>query len=156
MSVQTKKGPISFRTWVACGFGLGFAPVAPGTVATAALALPVRFLGPFPLLWEASAVVLLATVGVYLCTHAEEQMGRDASSIVFDEFVGFLVAMLVLPREWPVIMLVFALFRLFDIAKPFPAGISQRLPGGLGVVADDVIAGAYTAVSARIVLALIG
>jgi phosphatidylglycerophosphatase A len=162
MSIQTRKGRLTLRTWLACGFGLGFAPLAPGTVATAALLVPVRYAGLLPLPSQMAVFVpitvalVVVVLGVYLGSHAETQLGHDASSIVIDEFAGFLIAVQMLPKEWPELILVFALFRLFDILKPFPAGVAQRLPGGYGVVADDIIAGVYANLAARLVLAIVG
>jgi len=162
MSIETRKGPLTVRTWLACGLGLGFAPLAPGTVATAALLIPIRYIGPLPFLAQSPAVqplllaAAVAALAVYLSAHAEKQLGHDASSIVIDEFAGFLIAVHMLPKEWPELVLVFALFRLFDILKPFPIKIAQRLPGGYGIVADDVIAGVFANLSARLVLAVMG
>jgi len=155
MSIETRRGPLTLRTWLACGFGLGFVPLAPGTVASAALAIPAGFLMPISPLWMVLAALLLMVSGLGLCGHAEKQLGKDAGSIVWDEFAGFAVALIGLPGGWPTIALAFALFRLFDIAKPFPVGRSQRLRGGLGVVADDVLAGIYANVAARLLLGLI-
>ena len=91
-------------------------------------------------------VVLLATVvGIYLCHVASAKLGvHDHGGIVWDEFVGLWLALFALPSEvyWP--LLGFALFRLFDIWKPFPIGLFDRqLKGGLGIMVDDIIAGSY-------------
>ncbi|MFC1544083.1 phosphatidylglycerophosphatase A [Gemmatimonadota bacterium] len=155
MSIETRRGSLTLWTWLACGFGLGFVPLAPGTVATAALAVPAGFLMPLPPLWMGLIAAMLAWSGLGLCGHAEKQLGTDAGSIVWDEFTGFAVTLIGLPGGWPTVALAFALFRLFDIAKPFPVGRSQRLRGGLGVVADDVLAGIYANAATRLVLGLI-
>jgi phosphatidylglycerophosphatase A len=156
MILHSPRGDITLRTWIACGFGLGFTPRAPGTAGTLALALVIRFLPAVSTPVEVAIALSVTFVGVYLCHHAEELLGRDAGSIVWDEFAGFLVAMIALPHTWMAVGLAFAFFRLFDIAKPFPINASQRLDGGWGVVADDLLAGVFANVAVRITLYLIG
>jgi phosphatidylglycerophosphatase A len=132
--------------WMAFGFGAGLAPRAPGTVGTL-VAVPLywflRDLSP----WLYAATVLLFFVfGVWACGRTARRLGDpDPGSIVWDEIVGFLVTMFMAPAGWPYVLLGFALFRFFDIAKPFPVAQTQNLPGGYGIVVDDVIAGVYAA-----------
>ena len=123
---------------------MGRAPIAPGTFGTL-LGVPC-----FLLLRELSAtgypvaVALLFVFGVWVCHLAERQLGQhDHQAIVWDEVVGYLIAMCWAPRGWTWMVAGFLLFRLFDITKPFPAGRAERLPGGLGVMADDALAGVY-------------
>ena len=97
----------------------------------------------------------LCLLGVYLCGHAEKLLGHDAGSIVWDEFAGFAVAVWAVPKSWPVVLAALMIFRFFDIVKPPPAGAAQRLPGGWGIVADDVVAGIYTNLALRGLLLLI-
>jgi phosphatidylglycerophosphatase A len=156
MILHTSRGDITLRTWIACGFGLGFAPLAPGTAATIVLALLIRFLPAASTPVEVAIALSVTFAGVYLCHHAEKFLGRDAGSIVWDEFAGFLVAMIALPHTWMAVALAFVFFRLFDIAKPFPIDASQRLSGGWGVVADDLLAGIYANIAVRITLYLLG
>ena len=149
---------------VATGLGSGYAPVAPGTVGSLVCAVLVWFLLPEvtsasgPL---AAAAVVVSTVAfvamsVWAADLAERELGHDSSRIVIDEFAGFLVAVLLLPRS-PLIMIVaFLLFRVLDIVKPFPAGRAESLPGGVGVVMDDVVAGIYTNVLIRLMLLVRG
>lgn len=141
--------------WVrvlASGFGLGFSPLAPGTVGTLAAL-------PFAWLWSGLSpvgglVVLLLAVpcGAYVCDRAEATGGaHDPGWIVCDEMVGFWVAVAWLPPRWGTYLAAFVLFRTFDILKPPPAGwIDRHLPGGWGILLDDVVAGVY----ARLVLGL--
>ena len=156
MILHTPKGDITLRTWIACGFGLGFTPLAPGTAGTLVLALLLRLMPAISTPVEVAFALSVTIVGVYLCHHAEKLLGRDAGSIVWDEFAGFLVAIVALPHSWTAFALAFAFFRLFDIAKPFPIGASQRLEGGWGVVADDLLAGVYANIAVRVVLYLTG
>jgi phosphatidylglycerophosphatase A len=76
--------------------------------------------------------------------HADSADGHDRSEIVIDEVVGFLITMVWLPMTWQSLLLGFLLFRFFDILKPFPIGyLDRKVPGGLGVVVDDIAAGIF-------------
>lgn len=142
---------------LATGFGLGRLPIAPATWASAALAL-LLFLIPGSL--DATvplgvAAGLVTVVGVWASHEAEKELGHDAHPIVIDELAGMLIAVWAIPPgagpRNPALLLgaAFLLFRALDIAKPFPIRQSQRLPGGLGVVIDDVLAGIATNVILR-------
>lgn len=117
---------------------------APGTVGTLA-AIPLYLLIS-PLHWGIylGLVVVLALVGIWACDRAARDLGvKDPSAIVWDEWVGFLVTMSAAPAGWPWLLAGFALFRLFDIWKPWPVRIADRgVGGGLGIMLDDLIAGA--------------
>ncbi len=139
---------------IATGFGIGFAPVAPATVASFAVALLlIPAVGHVsPLVWGL-ATLALVPVAVWSAGEAEHGLGTDAKPIVIDEVVGMLVG------GWGVAMgsrplvslaLLFVLFRVFDIWKPLGIHRSQRLPGGWGVVIDDVLAGVLTNVVLRV------
>lgn len=147
---------------LASGLGLGRLPIAPATWASFAVALFLLALAvlipsaldPAPL---GIAILLLLPASVWACGEAEKDLGHDAKPIVLDEIVGMLVAVWCVPRALgapPVALLLaaFLLFRLFDIAKPFPIGASQRLPGGLGIVTDDLLAGVATNVALRLLI----
>ena len=84
-------------------------------------------------------------LGLLICGRVAEEMGhKDPSSIVWDEFVGIWIALILLPPGWYWFAIAFLLFRLFDITKPWPINlIEARLDGGLGIMLDDAIAGAY-------------
>jgi len=133
---------------LAFGFGLGLVPKAPGTagtllgvaahLATQSLGLPIRI-----------AVVLAAfAFGVWVCGAAAKRLGvHDHPGIVFDEVVGYLIAMLTAPAGWLWIGAGFLLFRLFDIWKPWPISLAdRRVHGGFGIMLDDALAGALAAV----------
>ncbi len=146
MSIETKKGPIGFATWIACGFGLGFAPLAPGSIATLFL---VFLAGALRGTLEsegllAIVILVMIVVGIPLCNAAEKQLGHDAQSIVWDEFVGFAVAIWFLPElTWETIVGAFLAFRFFDVLKPFPVNRAEKLPRGWGIIGDDFLAGVY-------------
>lgn len=137
--------------------GVGYVPLAPGTFGSL-VALPL-----LPVLAElrarmpiTHAVVLLAVVGVavWAAGRAHAVFGvHDSGRVVIDEVAGMVVAGLFLPGTWRAAGLAFLFFRLFDVLKPFPAGlIDRRVRGGLGVVGDDLVAGVYAGVAARLVL----
>ena len=140
--------------------GVGRVPVAPGTFGSL-VALPL--LPALAMLRAGSRVLYLAVVvalvalAVWSAGRAEELLeGRDHSYIVIDEVAGMVVAGLFLPVGWPAAGLAFLVFRLFDIVKPFPANlIDRRVHGGLGVVGDDLVAGAYAGLVTRLVLGLL-
>ncbi|PWK88695.1 phosphatidylglycerophosphatase A family protein [Fulvimonas soli] len=144
--------------WLACGFGSGLAPVAQGTFGSLAAILPwllLRDLAP----WMYAFVLLVAfAVGVWACDVAGRALGvDDHRSLVWDEFVGQWIALApALWAPWWAVALGFALFRLFDVWKPWPIGwLDRRLKGGLGVMADDAVAGAFAAVALAVLLRLL-
>lgn len=131
----------------------GFFPVAPATFASLVFALAYFFVPGGD--WLAHPIVALFTlvISVPISTQLERRYGRDPSCVVIDEVVGMQVILVGAGgASLGAVTAAFLLFRVFDIAKPFPAGRSQRLPRGWGVVADDVFAGIY----ARAVLMLLG
>jgi phosphatidylglycerophosphatase A len=131
--------------WLATGFGAGLSPVAPGTAGTLVGALFYIAMARLPLVAYLVVVLALALAGVWLCGWAGRILGvTDHPGIVWDEIVGLLIAMAASPPGWQSLVLGFALFRLFDILKPWPVGhIDRRVSGGLGVMLDDVMAGLY-------------
>jgi phosphatidylglycerophosphatase A len=88
-----------------------------------------------------AALAVGAAIAVWLCGEAEKVLGHDAHPIVADEVIGQGLALLGAPHSMAAFLVAFLLFRLFDIWKPLGARESQVLPGGIGIVADDVIAG---------------
>jgi phosphatidylglycerophosphatase A len=135
--------------WIALGFGAGLAPRAPGTVASAVALLPWLALRQLP--WPAYLAVMLAAflLGAWACGRAGRAIGvADHGALVWDEFVGQWLALLpVLAAPWWWALPGFALFRLFDIAKPWPVRWADRkVKGGVGVMLDDVLAGLMAAV----------
>ena len=147
----------------ATGLWTGFFPVAPGTAGSVlALAiycwLPVLPLGADGNLGIGSLLLVgvLALLGIPASRRGEEEFGEDGSPIVIDEIIGQWITVMGLVPTPFVIIAGFLLFRLLDIFKPFPAGRSQTLPCGLGVMADDVISGLYGAVLLRLLLRVPG
>jgi phosphatidylglycerophosphatase A len=132
--------------FIALGFGAGLAPRAPGTAGTlAALGLYWVLAQALPPLAIAFLAVPLFFVGVWACGVAGRNLGvEDHGALVWDEIVAFLpLAALASASPW-LQALAFALFRLFDIWKPFPIRHFERqVKGGLGVMLDDLLAGCY-------------
>lgn len=117
--------------------------MAPGTAGSAVAAV-VLWLVPFSPLGLGCWLVAVALAGTWAAGRAERLLGgKDPGAIVIDEVAGMTVAVLALPRTLPVVATAFLLFRVLDVVKPFPANVSQRLHGGIGVMADDLIAGLY-------------
>ena len=130
--------------WIAFGLGSGLSPWAPGTAGTlAAIPLYLAMAG-LALPWYLGLVALATLVGVWACGAAARDLGRgDPGAIVWDEVVGYLVTMTAAPPGWIWVLLGFALFRLFDIWKPWPIRVlDARVHGGLGIMLDDLVAGA--------------
>lgn len=134
------KNPVHF---LAFGLGSGAAPKAPGTVGTLA-AIPLFLLiQPLALHWYALVLVITFVIGIYLCGKTSKDMGvHDHGGIVWDEFVGYWVTMFAAPAGWLWILIGFVLFRLFDIAKPWPISwADKKVHGGFGIMLDDLLAG---------------
>ncbi|MSQ47383.1 MAG: phosphatidylglycerophosphatase A [Deltaproteobacteria bacterium] len=143
--------------FVATGAYSGYAPFASGTVGTL-VAIPLILLSAqlfsFSVALHLIAIVLAIAGACWVAGVADRELGEhDSGKIVIDEFMGFLVATAAMEVTWPQLILAFFLFRLFDIVKPPPASFfDQKVPGGIGVVLDDVCAGLYTNLIVRILL----
>ncbi len=129
--------------FIACGFGAGLLPKAPGTWGSA-LGVALWLLIPAQPVWQIGA----CTIGFFVGWWAAAQVCRrhqvaDAPEVVVDEIIGVWIALAALPRQAPWLLAGFVLFRGFDILKPFPIGaLERRFRGGFGVMFDDVAAGA--------------
>ena len=130
---------------LATGFYLGLLPKAPGTFGTL-LGIPLSYLflsfGPFFYLVATLLFVLISIVVTEFYSKTLQE--HDSPSIVMDEVAGYLVAFTALPFHIYWIVLAFLLFRFFDIFKPFPISRLDQIPGGMGIVLDDVGAGLMT------------
>jgi phosphatidylglycerophosphatase A len=127
-----------------CGY-LGYVPVAPGTFGSAA-GLAVFFLirstGSMTL--ELAAILALFAIGIWSGTIAEHHFGGvDPAPVVMDEVVGMLITLAFLPVSVTGAIVGFLVFRVLDVFKPWPSARFERLPGGLGVMADDGMAAIY-------------
>ena len=133
----------------------GFSPLVPATVASFVLAVVYAFLPPIG--GAIDALVLLAVTGVaiWAAGRAETAWGHDAKRIVIDEGAGMAMTLLAQPAGWPAAACGFFAFRVFDVLKPFPGRRAEKLPGGFGVVADDLAAGVYANLVVRLLLVLL-
>ena len=131
--------------FIATGAGSGYLPKAPGTWGTLVGLLLWWPLAGLSLAAYLAAVAVLFIVGVARAGAAEKILDRgDPGVVVIDEIVGVLIALAAVPLHPVAALAGFALFRLFDIAKPFPVGwVDRHLHGGLGIMLDDVAAGLY-------------
>ncbi len=131
--------------WIASGFGAGLSPIAPGTVGTLVALLPWLALRQLPLWGYGLVVVAAFAVGVWAAQRViVETRIEDPGLVVWDEFIGLWIALAAAPNGWLWPVLGFALFRLFDIWKPWPVSwADQKIKGGLGAMLDDALAGLY-------------
>jgi phosphatidylglycerophosphatase A len=138
---------------LALGFGAGLAPFAPGTFGSVVGLGVALALAPLGMGWNVAAVVLAVVAGVWICGESARRLGvHDHPAIVWDEVAGMMITMLAAPAAWWGAPLAFALFRAFDIAKPWPIReIDHGMRGGLGIMLDDVLAGIFAALVLMVV-----
>lgn len=138
---------------LATGFYLGRIPYAPGTAGSLAALLAFLPLRHYPWTVHLTILTLLFAVGTYAAHRAAQLLAaHDPSVVVIDEIVGCLVALFQVAPLFTPLLLAFALYRLFDIWKPFPVGWVERLPGGWGIMLDDLVAAIYANLSVRLLL----
>ncbi|MBL4281855.1 phosphatidylglycerophosphatase A [Vibrio fluvialis] len=145
---------------LATGFGSGLSPVVPGTMGTLASVPFYLLLAQLPLTLYIVVVIAASLIGIKICQVTSDDMQvHDHGSIVWDEFAGFWITMLIVPVlelpvfEWKWLLAGFVLFRFFDMVKPWPIGwLDKRVHGGLGIMLDDLVAGVMSALA----LALVG
>jgi phosphatidylglycerophosphatase A len=145
------RNPIHF---LAFGFGSGLSPKAPGTMGTL-VALPIWYAAAqLPLFGYLLVTLVVIAVGPWLCGRTSRDLGvHDHGGIVWDEIAGFLVTMVLVPVSLWTALLGFALFRFFDIIKPWPIGwLDRHIHGGTGIMVDDLVAGLYAALCIQTIL----
>lgn len=138
-----------------CGY-IGYAPIAPGTVGSAAgLALFALVRSANSVVVEFGVIAAVFLAGVWASTVAERHFGgTDPGPVVIDEVAGMLITLALVPVSLTGAIVGFLIFRLFDVVKPWPAGRFESLPGGLGVMADDGMAALYGNAVLRAVIAV--
>jgi phosphatidylglycerophosphatase A len=130
---------------IASAFGLGYAPIAPGTAGSAAGVLIYLLTAHWHLTAQAGLALAVIVIGVWSSSIAAKHYGRsDPSHAVIDEVAGQLVTMFATGVGWKGALIGFLLFRAFDIVKPWPVNKLESLHGGWGIMADDVMAGVYS------------
>jgi phosphatidylglycerophosphatase A len=137
---------------IATVIGIGYVPIAPGTFGSAAGLLLWWLLPSSPAI-QIGVIVALFIVGSWSGSVAEKHFGRtDPGQVVVDEVMGMLITLLFNPVGWMGATIGFLLFRVADIIKPYPANRLERLHGGIGVMADDGMAGIYANLALRVIL----
>jgi phosphatidylglycerophosphatase A len=137
-------------------FGIGFIPFAPGTLTSIVIVLLYKYyLYRFSWPLYALILILLFFIGVYASTKYSTALNeKDPRKIVIDEALGQLLVLFRMSNAWFPVLSCFVLFRIFDIAKPFPIKKIERLPTGWGIVLDDVVAAVYAGVIVNLYLLL--
>ena len=124
--------------------GCGYFPFAPGTVGSAVGIGIYLLTRHWPPMWQVGLLIAIAAVGGWASTETAKHLGReDPGPVVIDEVAGQLLTLLLVAPNWLGIVGAFFIFRVLDIIKPWPAGRFERLPGGVGIMADDLMAGLY-------------
>ena len=147
------KNPIHF---LALGFGSGLAAKAPGTFGTLAAVPLYLLMSSLDLTWYVAITVIATLAGFYICGKAAKDMEvHDHGAIVWDEVAGLLITMIAAPAGWIWLVIGFALFRFFDIIKPWPIRwLDAHVHGGFGIMIDDVLAGVFALLSLQILVYL--
>ena len=138
-----------FGLAVATVFGVGYVPFAPGTFGSA-VGLALWALLPASPLMQACTIAGVFAIGAWSGGVAERYYDRvDPSYVVIDEVLGMLITLFAIPVGWRGAVLGFFVFRIADVVKPYPADRLERLPGGVGVMADDAMAAIYANAALR-------
>jgi phosphatidylglycerophosphatase A len=153
MTNPEKESQPLFALAIATVFGIGYVPVAPGTFGSAA-GLLLWMVLPASAIVQAAAIVALFVLGSIAGNSAERHFGRtDPSQVIIDEVMGMLLTLFLIPVSLKEALLGFLFFRASDIIKPYPANRLERLPGGVGVMADDAMAAIYANLALRAAVA---
>lgn len=150
--IEIIKDPVHF---FAFGLGSGLSPKAPGTFGTLmALVIYWFLLADMSVYWYIAVVVSSIPLGIYLCGESARRLGvHDYGGIVWDEFSGLWITFIFAPKHWLIALIGFALFRFFDIIKPWPIKwADQKVAGGLGIMLDDILAGLMSLVVLQLIL----
>ena len=141
---------------IATGLFTGYSHFASGTCGTAVALFAYLFLPDLSSAEWAVGLGVLLLVSVHTANKGEAEWGHDPAPVVIDEVIGFFVSVAFLPQSLLLGLAGFFLFRALDIVKPSPAREAESLPGGWGVVLDDVAAGVYVNLILRVVLFFFG
>lgn len=151
-----------FKTLLGSGFNAGFLPNAPGTWGSFFALIPIYFIGTYLAPWGMPAFVLLCSLlNLWVADACEQAWGSDPSPLVMDEFAGQSMTFIWIPffptagANIGLLIAGFFLFRFFDIKKPLGVDALQKLPGGFGILVDDLLAGVYAFLILRLLLFLL-
>jgi len=144
---------------LATSFGAGYSPFAPGTAGAIVGCVLLWLLQKYQLIDTFNApvpfialITIITLIGVFVTNQLEEEWGKDPSKVVIDETIGLWISMVLIPFSWLNLLLAFILFRFFDIAKPLGIRKMESLKGGIGVMADDVLAGIYANIVLQVII----
>ncbi len=139
---------------IASVFGIGYIRKGGGTAAAIFYCI-IWWLFPAALLnswWQAVIVLIIITIGTWSSNKVDPLWGKDSSKVVIDEIAGMAIALLYIPHTIFYLAAGLVAFRFFDIAKPLGIRQMEKLPKGLGVMADDVLAGAYSLLLIKLII----
>jgi len=150
------KTKFSFPVFITTCLGVGYAPIAPGTVASL-FAIPIYIATRSNLTVFTLVTAVLIITGFLLSGKAERTIGtRDPKHVVIDDLSGALVAFYLIPGQYWCMAFAFIMFRVFDIIKPYPIGnFERKYHGSKGIMMDDMLAGLYANLATQIVAKLI-
>lgn len=137
---------------LALGFGTGLSPYAPGTMGSLLALLPAWLMFNLSWPWQLGIGIGAAVAGIWICGESARRLGvHDHPAIVFDEIAAILLLVPAIPQQTIWLFAAFAVFRFFDIVKPWPIrDVDHRMKGGLGIMLDDLMAAIYTAVCLQV------
>ena len=143
----------------ATAFGAGYSPFAPGTMGAIVGCLALWLFEKYNLISTTSTpflfiglIVIVTVMGIIATDKLEDEWGKDPSKVVLDEVIGMWITMMFVPLSFLNILIGFGLFRFFDIAKPLGIRKLEQLKGGVGVMADDILAGIYANIVLQIII----
>ena len=133
---------------LATGFGIGLVPHAPGTAGSILALAPAWLMFALPLPWRIAVALAVVVLGVWVCGESARRLAvHDHPAIVLDEIAAMLLLCVLLEPSVPWLLAALVLFRLFDIAKPWPIrAVDRKVSGGLGIMLDDVLAALFAAI----------
>jgi len=137
---------------IGSGFYSGFMPKAPGTYGSAVALLFYLIPGFENPTFLLTIITFFTIVGVGIGTKFESIYGKDPKQCTIDEMVGMWISLLFIPKKIWFILLAFVIWRVFDIYKPFPVNVAEKLNGGIGIMLDDIVAAIYTLIVTHIII----
>ena len=143
-----------FEKAIATALGIGYINRGAGTVASVAYCIVWYWLPKKSFAWQCLPVVLVLIVGYWSAGVVEKWWGKDSNKVVIDEVAGMMISLLSIPVSINNAIVAFVLFRFFDIVKPLGIRRLEKLPSGLGVMADDFVAGLYSLIILKVFIAI--
>ena len=145
-----------FERIIGSGVFTGFIPFASGTFGSL-IAIIIYYIPGFENIYIIlPAIIIGFFYGVYVSAKFENLYGTDPSECTIDEVIGTWIALLLLPKTILITLTSFLVWRILDIVKPYPANISEKLPGGWGIMLDDVISAFYSLITVHIIIYIFG